>query len=145
MKRPRPVPGRSVAAAIELAEDPLLLGLRDSDSFVFDAELDAVARAARDDGDGSATGRELDGIVNKSGQDLSQLVAVGVRGERLGGQVEHERCPFWIASSTPSMTSETIGRTSVGCRFTCKSPVSRRATFSSASTIFVSRADSEAM
>src|SRR6185295_19302313 len=32
--------GRSVAAAIELAEDPLLLGLRDSDSFVFDAELD---------------------------------------------------------------------------------------------------------
>ena len=42
-------------------------------------------------------------------------------------------------------TSETTSQTSVGARLTCRSPVSRRATFSSWSTIPVRRSDSEAM
>src|SRR5207247_3303074 len=45
--------GRRDCAAVELAEDPLLLGQRDADAFVLHAELDAVGRATRGDRDGA--------------------------------------------------------------------------------------------
>src|SRR5918994_1388773 len=83
-------PGCGRVAAIELAEDALLLGMRDADPLVLHAHLDRVLAATRGDRDGAAGGRVADGIVEQVEQDLGQLFPVGLRRQRLGGGVGGE-------------------------------------------------------
>src|SRR5262249_59698049 len=81
----------AVAAAVELAEDPLLLGLRDADALVFDGDLDGVLGPPRRDSNRSAVGGELHRVVDERSQDLAQLVAVSLSSERRVREIEHER------------------------------------------------------
>src|SRR5207248_1610626 len=82
---PRVETGIGVRAAIELAEDLLLVGLWDSHSLVGNGDLDRVALAFRADSDRAAFGRVLQRVVEQDREDLAQLVAVGTRRQRLLG------------------------------------------------------------
>src|SRR5215218_7608890 len=76
---PRAAAGEVPAAAlgaIELGEDPRLLGLRDADPLVLDAHLDGVVAATRNDADGTPAGRVLDGVLDEVHHDLPQLLPV---------------------------------------------------------------------
>src|SRR5918993_6451 len=83
-------PGCGRVAAIELAEDALLLGMRDADPLVLHAHLDRVLAATRGDRDGAAGGRVADGIVEQVEQDLGQLFPVGLRRQRLGVELDDQ-------------------------------------------------------
>src|SRR5688500_13615876 len=82
-------PGGRVAA-VELAEDPLLLGVRDPDPLVLDADLDGVLAPARGHGDGAAGGRVANRVVEQVREHLAELVAVGRGRERLVGERDDE-------------------------------------------------------
>ena len=69
----------SRVAAIELAEDPLVLGVRDPDALVLDADLDEPVPAARGDGDRAARRARANRVVDQVGEHLAQLVPVGRR------------------------------------------------------------------
>src|SRR4051812_3710607 len=57
--------GLVVAAAVELAEDPLALGGGDADALVGDADLDAVRPAPRLDAHRPAAWRVLDRVLDE--------------------------------------------------------------------------------
>src|SRR5918912_480912 len=75
----------AVAGAVELPKDPLLLGVGDPDALIDDAHFDLVAPAARRNCHRAAVGRILDGVLDEDRADLTELVRVGLRGERLVG------------------------------------------------------------
>src|SRR5439155_19800730 len=94
--RRRHQPAARFAAAVELAKDPLLLDLRDAGPLVDDAHLDRLLLLRRADGDRAALRRVLDRIVDEDREDLPQLVAVRLSGERLVWKVEHELVPVAV-------------------------------------------------
>src|SRR5215213_6929619 len=82
-----------VLGAVELREDPALLRLRDADALVVDPHLDGLVTPLCRNRDRAAVGRVLDGVLDQVHHDLAQLLAVGVDGQRLGQQVEHQLVP----------------------------------------------------
>ena len=134
-----------VGAAIELAEDLLLIRRRDSDPS--SATLTSTVSRLRSAPTVTVppAGEYLTALSSRI-ENLAELVGIRHRRERPGGSVERRSvCPFVPASCAIRTAWPTTSRTSVGARLTCRSPVSRRATLSSASTIPVRRCDSDAM
>src|SRR5581483_6235231 len=72
-----------LAAAVELAEDLLLLGLRNADPVVGDAHLDRVVLALDAHRHRAAVARVLERVVEQDREHLAQLVRIRVRRERL--------------------------------------------------------------
>src|SRR5215208_2148445 len=77
-------------ATVELAEDPLLVRVRDPDALILDAHLDGVLAPARSHRDRPAGGRVPDRVVQQMRQDLRELVTIGLGGEWLVPQLDHE-------------------------------------------------------
>ena len=92
-------------------------------------------------------GENLTALSSEVREDLAELVAIGLRGERPSGTSTTKLWPFAVALASwlSTRVRDDGSRTSVGASWTCRSPVSSRATLRSASTICVRRSDSEAM
>ena len=125
-----------VGAAVELAEDLLLVGLRDADPLVGDADLDRVALALGADRDRAAA-RASTGARCRGGSRTPGGACPGPRSPQAAPSAGRRRSG--ARSLRPPARSARPGRrrrarrSGRGC--TCRSPVSSRATLSSVSTI----------
>src|SRR6266542_2694376 len=111
----RAAAGLRVGAAVELAEDLILVGLGDADALVGDADLDGLALARRADGDGAARGRVLDRVVEQDREHLAQLVRIRARGEGLRRQLDHEAVPVLLLHALHDLADDVadVGRREV--------------------------------
>ena len=144
MNRPRPVPGPARRPCRTWRRSGRARR-RDADSLVGDGDLDGVGAALRRHGHGPAARRVLDGVREELVEHLPQLVGIRLRPADAAVDLGDEPVAVRVSPAPTTTTSATTSTTSVGARVTVRSPLSSRATLSSASTIVVSRSDSRAM
>src|SRR3990170_4065535 len=103
-------------AAVELAEDPLLLGVRDPDTLVLNADLDGVLAAARGDRDRAAGGGVANRVVEEVGEHLAELFAVGRSRERLVGERDDEAMAVRVVARVERADGLADDRPDIGLR-----------------------------